>query len=1821
MFNLKTIVACIISGLLLCPLALESSFYLSSRADFVDTFPTWTSAQINLTRDLVWGDVDYDGDLDLAVGNNGHNFLYLNNDGEIAKQYSWKSAVARDTYCLAWADFDSDGDLDLAAGNRDESDALYLNNNGQLLPEPIWNSSLTEFTKAIAWGDIDNDGDLDLVAGHYDYNAVMYRNNAGTLTQTPQWTSKDLQYTNDLALVDVNNDDLLDLYLANGKIPGGAKDALFFNTGNTLPASPNWESQLPRKDAAVDFGDYDRDGDLDIAIGTMSQGIYVHDNENNNITDKSAWTAGDGNIDTYDIAWADVSGNGYLDVVLANDGFNAVYKNTGGTLEDSASWHSNNGVSSTSVAVGDYDADAAFDLAFGNDLPSGGQANDIYRNNGTIISQTSAWSTTLIDVPFDLAWNDVDSDGYKDLAVGTSGMNRVYFNNGGSLIQIAGWTSSDNVNTRALAWGDIDNDGDSDLLAGNYGGKTVYYRNNFGTLTSNPWWFSSLSTNTTSLALADMDRDGDLDLAEGNKGGPNLIYLNVGTGLSTKPAWTSNDTSQTNSLAWGDFDNDGALDLAVANSGQSVEIYHNLGTMLDTKPLWRSSSKIDTRFVGWADINGDGFTDLITDSYDGTAHVYLNKNGSFSANFDWQHSGLAARTTANALFDINGDGTMDLFESNDGAANRLYVNLKGTFRDVPSWESQSSDGSLGIGVGDMENDGDFDIAVSNSNGLIEVFKNSYADLPLLVNNPTTVKINSPSGLIESAHYFSAVAKKGDIEIKYTLKDPEGSTAKIKAEYSADGGGTWQAATRNPAGSDPTFGLSATKTGMTYKFIWDSKADNVVSPNVMFKISVYSMHESAGKIQRPYMSTYTGPFPVDSPRINPPLNLKVTDATISTLKLEWTKRVGEPVAGFQVYMNASYTDINGPFELKKVVGNVSNITIIDLADGVTYYFKVKSFDSSGLHSIYSNTAEGTTIELNLAPVLLKKIQDIEIDEDEKLLNYLDLNDYFKDELQDLAAADSDGLSFEIASSENINVWLSADELLNIEPEQDYFGYEQFTITATDSVHRTSMLVNLTINPVNDAPILNLTDGFVLYGILNEWLNFTVTANDPAEPWDVLTFSDNTTLFDIEPDTGIISFNALPWNVGTHKVTITVTDSGTPSLQDSADIIVQINKTTKPGESEPPVSILVYPITNTIITTQRPTFLWDGFDVDSPQIFYDIYIAREKSFVYELNISARVVTQVTNKSLVLPQDLTNGIKYFWTVIPHDGGSRGTCQSGIWEFLVDVSQESPEVKLVSPSNRMIINASSIRLSWSLDYEGVEQVKYYVYFDTSPIPKTVVSSSVTEPYFDITNLLDGVTYYWIIIPLAGNVLGTCISGIWSLVVNFNFVQIYGVSLYTAPFVSLKLEEQKLHDATIVNDGNNVDIFLVSISTDTLQGSVSLQSQLLTLSSISTGFLELEPFEALTISLIFEVHEPELVGLHTIQLSVTSIGAQYSDIEVSEASDISVNIGSDEGEDPDEPDDTTPGPEEDDEPSFIQINTSLNWFLILLAILIAIIIIISYSAYIYQRTRKRLKERESAEDILESKELDRAHPHVREYLAAGTVKRSRMGKLFGKAELDPKAAEAEAIREALRKGRGRYFRAEDDLQIAGRPYKAAAEEIPGKRVTERTPVGEPKARRYQPEYMSPPPARPYAVAASAVPMAARAPEDDEHIMIAAPAAELLEDDTIKRTVPSKPSAYRPEHMRISDEKPYGKAAKLLMLEQKVREGKISRRLYRELKEKYVAKPSSREAKPVAYAPDHMPIPFAKPYDSAAKESKLKQKLKEGKISKRLYDELRREYT
>jgi hypothetical protein len=243
-----------------------------------------------------------------------------------------------------------------------------------------------------------------------------------------------------------------------------------------------------------------------------------------------------------------------------------------------------------------------------------------------------------------------------------------------------------------------------------------------------PIWESVDNDYSTGGALADVDGDGYLDLFVGNGNdmalNRNSVYKNQNGILEDIASWVSFDQGFFGHNAVGDVDNDGNVDMAVAYYGGFVpwlhDIYYNLGDALERTPSWHNSMSdtFNSFDCAFGDVDGDGDLDIVFSGgewYTGRSQrsrLYLNAGGAFDTIASW--TSLAGYAYGVAWGDVDNDGDLDLAIGNWQNYNHLYYNNGGVLESSPSWQSDEIATANQIAFGDVDGDGWVDLAVSNA---------------------------------------------------------------------------------------------------------------------------------------------------------------------------------------------------------------------------------------------------------------------------------------------------------------------------------------------------------------------------------------------------------------------------------------------------------------------------------------------------------------------------------------------------------------------------------------------------------------------------------------------------------------------------------------------------------------------------------------------------------------------------------------------------------------------------------------------------------------------------------------------------------------------------------------------------------------------------------------------------------------------------------------------------------------------------------------------------------------------------------------------------
>ena len=340
-----------------------------------------------------------------------------------------------------------------------------------------------------------------------------------------------------------------------------------------------------------------------------------------------------------------------------------------------------------------------------------------------------------------------------------------------------------NYYAMGVAVGDYDNDGFEDIYVTGYGGNTLYHNNGNGTFTdvtktagvgAGGW--------SASAGFFDYDNDGKLDIfvtryldwsfktnrycgeqkpgyraychPDNYDGVTNILYHNNGDGTFTdvsQKAGIANPSGKGLGVTFADYDGDGFTDIFVANDSVQCFLYHNNGngTFSEVGLLAGVGYNEDGKaFAGmgadFSDFDNDGRPDVVVTDLSNERYMLFRNNGDGTFRDVTNASGVGAATLAFSgwsthLFDFDNDGWKDIFVAQGHVMDTIQLtspNLKymqpplllrnegGHFKRVilgPAFQTEWA--GRGAAFGDIDNDGDIDVVMSNVGQKATVLRN------------------------------------------------------------------------------------------------------------------------------------------------------------------------------------------------------------------------------------------------------------------------------------------------------------------------------------------------------------------------------------------------------------------------------------------------------------------------------------------------------------------------------------------------------------------------------------------------------------------------------------------------------------------------------------------------------------------------------------------------------------------------------------------------------------------------------------------------------------------------------------------------------------------------------------------------------------------------------------------------------------------------------------------------------------------------------------------------------------------------------------------
>jgi enediyne biosynthesis protein E4 len=337
------------------------------------------------------------------------------------------------------------------------------------------------------------------------------------------------------------------------------------------------------------------------------------------------------------------------------------------------------------------------------------------------------------------------------------------------------------------AVGDFDRDGFQDLFVTHYGGATLYRNNGNGTFTDVTKKLNAAVEGwATSAGFFDYDRDGRLDIFiaryviwDFEKGSifcgdtrpgyraychPDNFKSTTNILLRQKSDGTFEDASEKSKIAqskgkalgvaFADFDDDGWTDVFVANDNIEQQLFRNKGDGTFEElalPAGVAFDEKGRRFAGMgidvADYDGDGRQDAIITALSNETYPLYRNMGDWVFDYVTQSAGVAQITILGAgwgikFVDADNDGRRDVVVAQSHVLDTIektttFLKYKQTpllmrntekgFQNVSfaAGEIFKTDlAARGMAVGDLDNDGDTDIVIAQTDGAAVVLKNN-----------------------------------------------------------------------------------------------------------------------------------------------------------------------------------------------------------------------------------------------------------------------------------------------------------------------------------------------------------------------------------------------------------------------------------------------------------------------------------------------------------------------------------------------------------------------------------------------------------------------------------------------------------------------------------------------------------------------------------------------------------------------------------------------------------------------------------------------------------------------------------------------------------------------------------------------------------------------------------------------------------------------------------------------------------------------------------------------------------------------------------------
>lgn len=344
---------------------------------------------------------------------------------------------------------------------------------------PDWQSNPNgHIATGLGLADINGDGWKDMIVANgndidIQHLVVYYNNGDGTFPTDPDWQSEDIDYHGHLSVGDIDLDGWPDVavsvYIGHGGFSEPGKVKVYYNTGGELEALPSFESYSFHTFSCA-LGDADGDGDLDLATtggepyGSLYDKGKIFMNNNGFFSTYPEWETSN-DFGSLDVDFADMDGNGFLDVVFTSEETpNYIYLADGsGIISPAPAWMSaepTNYINSLDIGFTSGNSTPGIVMTGNDQLGGDGKVRHYTFETGVPANSQAAWTSNPFGYGSGILLAEINGDSFLDLIYGGWWLPvKIALGDANGFEMNTSYTSSTSSVVEAIQMADLNRDG------------------------------------------------------------------------------------------------------------------------------------------------------------------------------------------------------------------------------------------------------------------------------------------------------------------------------------------------------------------------------------------------------------------------------------------------------------------------------------------------------------------------------------------------------------------------------------------------------------------------------------------------------------------------------------------------------------------------------------------------------------------------------------------------------------------------------------------------------------------------------------------------------------------------------------------------------------------------------------------------------------------------------------------------------------------------------------------------------------------------------------------------------------------------------------------------------------------------------------------------------------------------------------------------------------------------------------------------------------------------------------------------------------------